>query len=273
MKDEKVIEYLKEANFLGNENLYFYTPASPKTSKQENIYGLDALTIKYYIINKNENGIGIIPFDVTAKSIKSLIKFIPNSEISGIYKEDYKVMFIFKGTTLGIKLNDGKVLELDYIGNENGTGQALNMYKFSTLYQTSTIKEDSTPIEDKKQGINIDFALTQNTTVNNNDKVYKIVTANNENEKENYKNSYKNLIIEAINNKLPNIYFYVEEVPLDKKIAELTSSAIIETTFDLEWYFSDNNIDCSNTKITILSKDEQIQEFYKNAFRKMGFRI
>ncbi len=273
MKDEKVIKYLKEANFWGNENLYFYTPASPKASKQENIYGLDALTIKYYIINKNENGIGIIPFDITAKSIKNLIKFIPNSEISGIYKENYKVMFVFKGTTLGIKLNNGKVLELDYIGNENGTGQALNMYKFSTLYQTSTIKENPTPINDKKQGININFALTQNTTINNNDKVYKIVTANNENEKENYKNSYKNLIIEAVNNKLQYIYFYAEEIPIDKKIAKLTTSAIIETTLDLEWYFNDNNIDCSNTKIIILSKDEQIQEFYKSEFNKWGYKI
>ena len=273
MKDEKVINYLKEANFWGNENLYFYTPASPKISSQENIYGTDALGIKYYLINKNENGIGIIPFDLTAKSINNLIKFIPNSEIAGIYMENYKVMFIFKGTTLGIKLNDGKVLELDYTGKENGTGQALNMYKFSTSYKILTNKENSTSTEDKKQGININFALAANTTINNNDKLYKIGIVNNENEKENYKSSYKNLIMEAVNNKFPYIYFYAEEIPIDKKIAQLTTSTLIETTLDLEWYFSENNIDCHNTQITILCKDEQIQAFYKNEFNKWGYKI
>ena len=273
MKDEKAIQYLKDANFWGNENLYFYTFAPQSFTKYESIYGLNSLSIKYFLINSNENGIGIIPFDLTAISIKDLITFIPYSNFVGAYKEKYKFMFILPGNRLVLKFTDNKVLELEYNGNENGTGQTLNMYKFYKKYEIPIPTEINNSSKSYSKDINIDFALTQNTTVNNNDKVYKIVTANNENEKENYKNSYKNLIIEAINNKLPNIYFYAEEVPLDKKIAELTSSAIIETTFDLEWYFSDNNIDCSNTKITILSKDEQIQEFYKNAFRKMGFRI
>ena len=104
MNEEKIIQYLKECNFLGNETLYFYTQIPGSFSDQASVYGMDELNIKYYIVNKNENGIGIIPFDVTGKSIANLIKFFPMSNIKEIYTEKYKfLIFLSEGC---VKLYD-----------------------------------------------------------------------------------------------------------------------------------------------------------------------
>lgn len=134
MKEEKIIQYLKNANFWGNENIYFYTVACEKLSKNESVYDLDVLSIKYYIVNRNENGIGIIPFNELGKSIKNLITFIPNSDIKEVYIEDYKFLFFIPGKKLIIKTIEDKVIELEYTGNVNKKNYSLNMYNFLTSF-------------------------------------------------------------------------------------------------------------------------------------------
>lgn len=129
MKDEKIIEYLKEFNFWGNENIYFHTMAPQSFSKEEKIYGLRAVTsYKYFIVNKNENGITVIPFDLTGKSIADDAIIIPNDNISTIYTEKYKFLLVFSGTRLVIKTKDNKVLELAYIKNNHNMNTLLSIF-------------------------------------------------------------------------------------------------------------------------------------------------
>ena len=117
MNEEKIIQYLKDADLWGKENLYTYTVAPPNFSGLENIYGMDAVwRIRYYIINKNEDGVAILPFDITAKIIKDLIIFIPNSDIKEVYTEKYKFMFFATGKRLVIKTKEDKVVEVEYTG-------------------------------------------------------------------------------------------------------------------------------------------------------------
>lgn len=143
MKDEKIIQYLKDANLWGENNLYFFTMAPGKSSAYENFYGLNELEIKYYIVNKNENGIAIIPFDETLKSIKQLITIIPHENIKEVYTEEYKFMFFLKGNRLIIKTNENKVVELEYLNTKKETEKVLNsnIYKFVLEYKNKEHKE------------------------------------------------------------------------------------------------------------------------------------
>lgn len=137
MSEEKIIQYLKEFNFWGEENLYFYTFASQNCSNQPNLYGIYGVSFKYFIINKTERGVYVIPFDVTGKSVKEGSLFLPNENIKEVYIEKYKFMFFLSGTQLVIRTTDeNKVLELEYIGKEDSNKiSALNMYKFYLSYQ------------------------------------------------------------------------------------------------------------------------------------------
>ncbi len=114
MKDEKIIEYLQSFNFWGNENLYTFAPAPQSFSKAESVFGMGALNLKYFIINKNENGVAIIPFSQTLQSIAEAAIFIPYDNISNIYTEKYKFMFVLSGTRFTIQTKDNKVVDLEY---------------------------------------------------------------------------------------------------------------------------------------------------------------
>lgn len=137
MKDEKIIKYLKDANLWGENNLYFFAIAPASFSNQESIYGLNVLRVKYCIVNKNENGIGIIPFDETLKCINQLITTIPHANIKEVYTEKYKFMFFISGVRLIIKTNDNKVVELDYPAKEKEKFLSSNMYKFVSEYKNN----------------------------------------------------------------------------------------------------------------------------------------
>lgn len=137
MKDEKIIHYLKDANLWGENNLYFFAMAPESFSNLESIYGLDVLWIKYYIVNKNENGIAIIPFDETLKCVKQLITMIPHANIKEVYTEKYKFMFFIPGVRLIIKTNDNKVIEFDYPVKEKEKFLSSNMYKFVLEYKNN----------------------------------------------------------------------------------------------------------------------------------------
>lgn len=134
MKEEKMIQYLKDANLWGENNTYFFAMAPQSFSNEESIFGFDRLSTKYYIINKNEEGIGIIPFYETLKSIKELITRIPHSEIKEVNIEDYKFLFILKGTKVIIKTTENKVFEFDYPSKKSQKFLESNMYKFVSEY-------------------------------------------------------------------------------------------------------------------------------------------
>lgn len=143
MKDEKIIQYLKDTNLWGENNIYFFAMAPSSFSDQESIYGLDVLWIKYYIVNKNENGIAIIPFDQTLKCISELITIIPHTSIKEVYTEKYKFMLFMKGNRLIIKTNENKVVELEYPEPKKETEKFLNsnIYKFLVEYKNNEYRK------------------------------------------------------------------------------------------------------------------------------------
>lgn len=85
MTDEKIINAFKEANFWGKENLYFCGTILP-SKIQYAAFGVFAnINLSFIIINKNENGIGIIPIDqVSGKPLIEKVLIIPNQSISNI---------------------------------------------------------------------------------------------------------------------------------------------------------------------------------------------
>lgn len=70
--------------------------------------------IKFFIVNKNEIGIGVIPFDKIGDVVEEKAVFIPNDNIDSVYLEKYKFFLVFPGTRLVIKTKGNKVLDLEY---------------------------------------------------------------------------------------------------------------------------------------------------------------
>lgn len=137
MKDEKIVQYLKDANLWGKSNIYFFRMLPVKLSNQQSIYGINVIGIKYCIVNKNENGIAIIPFDETLKCLNQLITVIPHTNIKEVYIEKYKFMFFIPGAKLIIKTNENKVVEVDYPTKEKEKFLSSNMYKFFAEYMNN----------------------------------------------------------------------------------------------------------------------------------------
>lgn len=85
MNDEKIINAFKEANFWGNDNLYFSGAVLPTTG-QYVVFGVFAnISLNFLIINKNEQGIGIIPIDqISGKPRVEQLLVINNANINSV---------------------------------------------------------------------------------------------------------------------------------------------------------------------------------------------
>ena len=87
MTDEKVINYLKEANLLGNNNEYFMGAILPNLKNQA-MFGYFAglfQDFSGYIINQTESGIGIIPLNnISGKPMINNACFLPQSNIMNV---------------------------------------------------------------------------------------------------------------------------------------------------------------------------------------------
>lgn len=85
MNDEKIINAFKQANFWGNNNLYFSGAILP-TIGDYLAFGVFAnMNLSYIAINKNENGIGIIPIDqISNKLLIDKILIITNENIKNV---------------------------------------------------------------------------------------------------------------------------------------------------------------------------------------------
>lgn len=91
--------------------------------------------------------------------------------------------------------------------------------------------------------------------------------------KEDIKKIDSNKILESIQTGKMKVYFYAEKLPDDKKTIKITTDALFETLFDMDWYFEDNNIDDNNFEVIIIAEDEKTQDLYKIAFKKWGLSI
>lgn len=132
MKDEKIIEYLKSANLWKNNNLYFFAVCPDSYSKNENIYASILHRIRFLIINKNEDEIGIIPFDSTLACMAECVVRIPLTEIVDVYLEDYKFLFFFNETRCIIKTKVNKTIEFGFSKNKKNINS--NISKFVAEY-------------------------------------------------------------------------------------------------------------------------------------------
>ncbi len=270
MKDEKIIQYLKDANLWGENNLYFFAMAPNSFSNQKSIYGTKQMEIKFYIVNENENGIAIIPFDETLKSIKQLITIIPHENIKEVYTEKYKFMFFLKGNRLIIKTNENKVVELECPHPKKETEEFLNsnIYKFILKYKNNEHKENKNVI------MKIDFTLKDRININN-DLCCKIEITDNKKIKEDIKKLYSNKILEAMQSGKMKIYFYAETLPDDEKTIKITTEIFTEVLYDMGWYFKDNEIEANdiednNFEVIIVAEEQKTQDIYITACKKMG---
>lgn len=116
--------------------------------------------------------------------------------------------------------------------------------------------------------MNLKFVLKEEL---NNEQCYELDEIEDKKVKEQKKEFYSNVIIEAIQTGKTKIYFEAKEILNDKNIIKLTTEALAEALFDIGWYFDDNNIDDSNFNIVIISDDENCLELYKKACKEMGF--
>lgn len=273
MKDEKIIKYLKDANLWRENNLYFLAMVPVSLSNQKSIYGIDVLAVRYCIVNKNENGIAIIPFDETLKCISQLITMIPHANIKEVYTEKYKSMLFISGVRLIIKTNDNRVVELEYPAKEKEKFLSSNMYKFVSEYKNKNEDRKSyiePIIKNKEDGImKIDFILKEEININN--ELYcKMEITNNKKIKEDIKELYSNKILEYIQTGKTKIYFYAETLPNDNKTVKITTEALSEALFDMSWYFEDNYIKDNNFEVIIIAEDHRTQDLYRIACKKMG---
>lgn len=101
MTDEKIINYLKEANLFMNYNEYFMGVVVPTIGNQV-LFGAFASCFREfsgYIINQTENGIGIIPLsNSTGKPMINLAMFIYQNQLSSITIENAGLFFYKKIT-------------------------------------------------------------------------------------------------------------------------------------------------------------------------------
>lgn len=95
LNDENIINLLRQVNLLGYNNYYFVGKVVPSVGNQI-LFGVFSQFIKDfsgYIINQNENGIGLIPVNnMTGKPMLDLVYFLPKNNIA---KVEVKNCFIF----------------------------------------------------------------------------------------------------------------------------------------------------------------------------------
>ena len=274
MKEDKMIEYLKNCNFWGNENFYCYTMEPGKYSKEKNIYGLDFIHIKYYLLNKNENGIGIIPFDFTGKSIKELIKFIPNYDIKEVYVEKYKSLIFISEKRLIIKTKLDEVLEVGYNGKENGNMHNINMHKFFMAckqWHVNNIEKNNSIIINKGKN-NYDMIIkvvSKDTNFIAEELYNEIFIIEDKNEKDKIERIYIEKMIDAINKGMQQFYIWTSEIPENKQIAMITAQALSEALFDTWCRFKDDIISSNNFEVVIITPNEITKKFYEKELKKL----
>lgn len=267
MKDEKIIEYLKSFNFWGNDNVYMHVIAPEKFSNLESIYGIDSvLCFKYFIINKNENGIAVIPFDLTGKSISEAATFIPNENIDCIYMEKYKFMLFMGGIRVIIKTKDNKVLEFEYNKKkEENINKLVNRFpKISNDINTMEgVSFNNKPV------FNVKVVLEDENLENISNMDIKI--ANNKLESEENFKYYKDVLIKLVQNincQEVKFVFRANENTITDTI-HLTIDALTSALFDISWYYHDNNIPVATIYIVVQSENTKV--LYENACKKIGF--
>ena len=105
MTDEKIINSLRQANLLMENNNYFIGVIIPSKGKQILFGSLSYFSKEFngYIINQTESGIGIIPLsNVTGQPMIDMAYFLPQNNIVNVSIKKGSLLFYKKITITDI---------------------------------------------------------------------------------------------------------------------------------------------------------------------------